>query len=85
MSGGVLREHGEGPALQAIALMQRSELVALSPEIALHGAQLSLELKLPMADSLMLATAKACGALLITQDADFRGIAGVRWLPKAPG
>ncbi|MCT0203294.1 type II toxin-antitoxin system VapC family toxin [Synechococcus sp. CS-602] len=81
----ILREHGEGPALQAIALMQGAEVVGLSPEIALHGAQLSLELKLPMADSLMLATAQAFGALLITQDSDFQGLAGVRWLPKVAG
>ncbi|WP_233130073.1 type II toxin-antitoxin system VapC family toxin [Synechococcus sp. 1G10] len=78
----VMREHGEGAALQAIALMQRAEVVALSTEIALHAAQLSLELKLPMADSVMLATARAFDALLITQDADFKGLAGVNWLPK---
>ncbi len=59
--------------------------MGLSPEIALHGTQLSLELKLPMAECLMLATARACGALLITQEADVQGLAGVRWLPKAPG
>ncbi|MGB7564869.1 MAG: type II toxin-antitoxin system VapC family toxin [Prochlorococcaceae cyanobacterium] len=81
----VLREHGEGPALRAIALMQRGELMGLSSEIALHGAQLSLALKLPMAESLMLATTRARGALLITQEADFQGLARVRWLPKNPG
>lgn len=78
----VLREHGEGAALQATALMQRPEVVGLSTEIALHAAQLSLDLRLPMADSVMLATARAFDALLITQDADFRGLAGVHWLPK---
>jgi predicted nucleic acid-binding protein len=78
----VSREHGEGAALQATALMQRAEVIALSTEIALHGAQLSLEFKLPMADSVMLATARAFDALLITQDADFQGLAGVLWLPK---
>jgi predicted nucleic acid-binding protein len=78
----VMREHGEGAALQAIALMQRAEVVALSTEIALHAAQLSLELRLPVADSVMLATARAFDALLITQDANFQGLAGVSWLPK---
>jgi predicted nucleic acid-binding protein len=78
----VLREHGEGAALKATALMQRAEVIALSTEIALHGAQLSLELRLPMADSVMLASARAFDALLITQDADFQGLAGVLWLPK---
>jgi predicted nucleic acid-binding protein len=78
----VMREHGEGAALQAIALMQRAEVVALSTEIALHAAQLSLELRLPVADSVMLATARAFDALLITQDANFQGLPGVSWLPK---
>jgi predicted nucleic acid-binding protein len=78
----VMREHGEGAALQAIALMQRAEVVALSTEIALHAAQLSLELRLPVADSVMLATARAFDALLITQDANFQGLARVSWLPK---
>jgi predicted nuclease of predicted toxin-antitoxin system len=38
-----------------------------------------------MADSLMLATSRAFGALLITQDSDFQGLSGVSWLPKASG
>ncbi len=38
-----------------------------------------------MGECLKLATVRACGALLITQEADVQGLAGVRWLPKAPG
>jgi predicted nucleic acid-binding protein len=37
---------------------------------------------LPLADSVMLATAQAHAAGLWTQDADFAGLPGVRYLPK---
>ncbi len=46
------------------------------------AAQLSHELKLPMADSLILATARWSGAILWTQDNDFEGIEGVRYIGK---
>ena len=52
----------------------------LNVEIALNAALLSTLLKLPMAESIMLASARAFAADLWTQDADFAGIEGVHYV-----
>jgi len=46
------------------------------------AVRIRFNLKLPLADSVVLATARAHGALLWTQDADFKGIDKVKYLPK---
>jgi len=56
--------------------------VDLDRALALEAARLSLEQSLPLADSIMLATARAHGATLWTQDADFEGLEGVRYYAK---
>jgi predicted nucleic acid-binding protein len=76
----VLQQREEGQALQAVALMQQGIVVELSSTLALSAAKLSSDLRLPMADSVMLATARAHDATLWTQDADFDGIEGVRYV-----
>ncbi len=78
----VCRQRGEEQALQAAALMQHGRIVELSSSLALYAAKLSIELKLPMADSIILATARLHEATLWTQDNDFEGIDGVRYFPK---
>jgi toxin FitB len=78
----VLRERGEDAALQAVALMQQGQVVELDVAIALRAAKLGLEHKLPLADSVMLATAHVHGASLWTQDADFEGLEGVEYSAK---
>ena len=75
----VLQQRGEGDALQAVAAMQQGMVVDLDAGIALNAARMSLEHKLPMADSIILATAKAFGATVWTQDEDFKGLLGVRF------
>ena len=75
----VLQQRGESDALQAIAVMQQGEIVALDTSIALVAARLSHDLKLAMADSVMLATARTYGATFWTQDADFECIPDVRF------
>jgi predicted nucleic acid-binding protein len=50
--------------------------------LALSAAKLSSDLQLPMADSIMLATAREYGATLWTQDADFRGLEGIRFVQR---
>ena len=77
----VLQQRGEGEALQAVALMQQGIVIDLDSTLALGAAKLSSEMKLPMADSIMLASARAFDAVLWTQDADFEGIDGVRYIP----
>jgi predicted nucleic acid-binding protein len=78
----VLQQRDEGDALQAIAVMQQGLVVDLDTTIALSAAKLSVELGLPMADSVMLATARAHKATLWTQDADFRDIEGVQYIER---
>ena len=78
----LLRDSGEQNALHAIGLMRRGLVVDLDADLALAAAKLSHDLKLPMADSLILATARAHDAILWTQDADFEGIPGVRYFSK---
>ena len=78
----MLRRHGEGPAIQAIALMRQGAEIPLDAALALQAAQLGLQWKLPLADSVMLATALAHQANLLTQDADFEGIPEVEFIPK---
>lgn len=78
----VQRQRSEDAAIQAVALMKQGREIALDSSLAIQAAQLSLELKLPMADSIILTTARSHQARLWTQDADFEGIAGVRYFPK---
>ncbi len=78
----VLRQRGEEEALQAVASMMQGRVVDLTAEIALEAARLSHQLKIPMADSVILATARRFGATLWTQDAHFQGLEGVRYIPK---
>lgn len=73
---------GEGAALQAIALMQKGIVVDVSVSISLSAARLSLQHRLPMADSIILATARTYGAELWTQDADFADFEGVHYCAK---
>jgi predicted nucleic acid-binding protein len=78
----VLQQRNEGDALQAVAAMQQGLVVDLDTAIALNAAKISVELRLPMADSVMLATARAHNATLWTQDADFRDIEGIQYVEK---
>jgi predicted nucleic acid-binding protein len=80
----VLRERGENAALQAEALLRQGIVVDLTEDIALRAARLSIAHKLPMADSIILATARAHEAVIWTQDNDFKGLDGVRYFPKSP-
>ena len=78
----IAQQRGEGDALQAIAVMQQAAVVDLTSSLALDSARLSLEVHLPMADSIILATARAFDATLWTQDADFKDMKGVRYIEK---
>ena len=75
----ILQQRGEGDALQAVAAMRQGTVVDLSAALAIEAAELSCEEKLPMADSIILATARAHDAILWTQDIDFKGRAGVKY------
>jgi predicted nucleic acid-binding protein len=76
----VLRQRDENSALQAVALMKQGTILDLDISIALSAAKLGLEHKLPLADSIVLATARANDAIVWTQDIDFKNINGVKYI-----
>ncbi|MEE8480976.1 MAG: type II toxin-antitoxin system VapC family toxin [Desulfobacterales bacterium] len=78
----VLRETSENEALQAAAAMQKGTVVDLTVTLAIATSKISLEHGLPMADSVIIATAKAFDAVIWTQDSDFKNIAGVKYFQK---
>lgn len=78
----VLQQWDENVALRAVAAMRQGQVVDLDMEIALAAAKLGQVLKLPLADSVILATSRKFHATLWTQDADFAGMEGVRYFPK---
>jgi predicted nucleic acid-binding protein len=78
----VLRESSEKEALQAIIAMKKGKVVDLTVPLAIAASKLSLEHNLPMADSVILATAREFSATLLTQDSDFKNIKDVRHFPK---
>lgn len=74
----VLRERGENPALRAASLMQMGQLIEVDLSLVLSAAQHAL----PLADSLVYATARRHKATLWTQDAHFEGLPGVRYFSQ---
>ena len=78
----ILRESSENDALQAVVAMQKGKVVDLSTALAIAASRLSLEHRLPMADSIILATAQEFKATIWTQDSDFKNIASVKYFPK---
>jgi len=75
----VLQQRDETDALQAIAVMQQGVVANLDSSVALSAARISVEKRLPMADSVILATARQYDATLWTQDADFKGLEKVQY------
>ena len=78
----VAQQRDESTALACVAVMQQGAVVDLDAALALDAASLSLRHKLPLADSLVYATAQRGHAMLWTQDADFEGLEGVRYFAK---
>ena len=78
----VLRESSENEALQAVVAMRKGRVVDLTASMAIAASKLSLEHNLPMADSIILATAKESEATIWTQDSDFKNIDDVKYFPK---
>ncbi|MFN0164019.1 MAG: type II toxin-antitoxin system VapC family toxin [Burkholderiales bacterium] len=74
----IRRERGEDVALQIAAAMQSGRMVVVDAALAMEASRLDL----PLADSLIYATARREGATLWTQDADLAGLEGVRYFKK---
>ena len=78
----VLRQRDESTGLQAVALMKQGQIIDLTTNISMKAAKLSLEHKIPMADSIILATGLLYQATVWTQDADFKGFNDVQYIRK---
>jgi predicted nucleic acid-binding protein len=79
----ILQQRGDTAALRAVALMRQGRVVDLDSELALSAATLGHAHRLPLADSVIYATARKHAATLWTQDADFEGLDGVRFVARA--
>jgi predicted nucleic acid-binding protein len=78
----VLRESSENEALQAAVAMRKGTVVDLTASLAIAASKLSLAHNLPMADSIILATAREFNATIWTQDSDFKDMDHVKYFPK---
>jgi predicted nucleic acid-binding protein len=79
----ILQQRDENSALHAIAMMQQAKVVDVDASISLLSAKQSIDLKLPMADRIILVTANTFSATLWTQDSDFKDIPGIKYMPKS--
>lgn len=78
----IRRHQGRDQALSAVAGMRQGRVEDLDGRTALYAGELGVEMKLPLADSVILATARLNDAVLWTQDSDFEGLDDVRFKPK---
>ena len=78
----VVRQRDESAGLQVVALMKQGRVIDLTINISMIAAKLSLKHKIPMADSIILATARQYQAIVWTQDADFKGLNNVEYIEK---
>ncbi len=78
----LLVEKGENIALEIVALMNQAVVIDVTSLIAMHAAKISYEKKIPMADSIIYATAINYNATVWTQDKDFEGLNNVKYFPK---
>jgi toxin FitB len=77
-----LQQRSESEGLQAAAIMRQGKTVDLDSALALSAAKIGVTNKLPLADSVILATARRFDATVWTQDEDFEGLLGVKYRPK---
>jgi len=78
----VLQQRTARAALETIAILRQGRLVELTGNLAIAAASISHRQKLPMADSIIIATARAENAVIWTQDADFEGLPSVKFRAK---
>ena len=75
----IVQQRSENEALQVVAAMQQGKIVEMDSRIALSAARISIDHQLPLADSVILATARMNNAVLWTQDSHFEGMSNVKY------
>ena len=78
----VLRQRGEDLALECVAHMEQGNVAPLDGSLAISAAHYGIEYKLPLADSIIYATAQKFGALVWTQGCDFENLEGIKYFSK---
>ena len=78
----ILRQRDEESALATVAHMQQGRVVSLDSELAVDAAGFGVMHKLPLADSIIFATAHRYDASIWTQDSDFKGLTKVKYFSK---
>ena len=78
----ILRQRSEKQAFESIECMLQGVIVDLNIEISLNAAKLGVLHKIPLADSIILATGLAYDAIIWSQDADFKKLPHVKYINK---
>ncbi len=81
----ILKQRGEQSALEAVAAMMQGMVIDLTATLALSAGRSSVDLGLPMADSMILTIARSQNAVVWTQDSDFEGLDGVQYIKHRKG
>ena len=74
---------GEQKALEAYAQMSRTKIVELTSSLSLKAADTSITLDLGMVDSIVVATAKAYNAEIVTSDEHLKSLEKVKFIQQA--
>ena len=75
----VVRQQDEHAAAEVVAQMKRGHVISLDESLAVAAAECGLQFKLPLADSIIYATARKFDAVVWTQDADFEDLPNVKF------
>ena len=78
----ILRQRDEDAALAAIAQIEQGQVIALDSRLSIDAAYYEVKYKLPLADSIIYATAMKYDAIIWTQDHDFESLNGVKYFSK---
>ena len=77
-----LNDNDSVKANLAVDIMRIGKVISVDSEIATLASDVSKQYKLPMADSIIYATARIHGAEIYTQDRHFDGLENVRYFAK---
>jgi predicted nucleic acid-binding protein len=78
----VLQQRSARAALETVAILRQGRFVELTDSLAIVAATMSVREKLPMADSIIIATARSENAVIWTQDVDFERLPAVKFRAK---
>jgi predicted nucleic acid-binding protein len=77
-----LNDNDAAKAATAIDIMKKGIVISIDSEIALLASDISKQYKLPMADSIIYATAVLYDAELYTQDKHYKNLDSVHYFTK---